>query len=73
MTIKDLKEIINNHEQDYGNSDELELWVQPPGTPSCKIDSVNVDEISCNDTGVKQESDLTKKFVLSFYISGDIF
>jgi hypothetical protein len=37
MKIKEFKKLLVDLEQERGNIDELEIWIQPVGTPSVEV------------------------------------
>lgn len=67
LTIKDLKQNILNLESEIGNIDDLEIWIQPSGTPSQPVEGFNYDLVCSDD-----EKENNRK-VFGVIISGDIF
>lgn len=67
IKVKDLKQVIISLEQKRGNIDELEIWIQPIGTPSVEIEYVDI--ININSNIVEQHG----KEVFGIYLNGDCF
>ncbi len=67
MKIKDLKKLLVDLEQERGNIDELEIWIQPVGTPSVEVYSMGIVNVCSNNT--KQHG----KEVFGVYLEIDCF
>jgi|LakMenE18May11ns_1017448.scaffolds.fasta_scaffold6859343_1 hypothetical protein len=67
MKIKELKKLLVDLEQERGSIDELEIWIQPSGTPSVEVYSMGIANVSSNN--VEQHG----KEVFGVYLEGDIF
>jgi hypothetical protein len=67
MVIKDLKKLLLTLEQERGNIDDLEIWIQPAGTPSTKVYSMGIIDV-CND-----KSPQHGKEVFGVHLEGDVF
>ena len=49
MKIKELKKLLVDLEQEKGNIDELEIWIQPVGTPSVEVYSMGIVNVCSNN------------------------
>ena len=67
MKIKDLKKLLVDLEEERGNIDELEIWIQPAGTPSVEVYSMGMVNVCRNNT--EQHG----KEVFGVYLEGDCF
>jgi hypothetical protein len=67
MKIKDLKKLLSDLEQERGNIDELEIWIQPVGTPSVEVYVMGVVNVSSDN--VEEHG----KEVFGVYLEGDCF
>ena len=67
MKIKELKKLLVDLEQERGDIDELEIWIQPIGTPSVEVYSMGIVNVSSNN--VEQNG----KEVFGVYLEGDCF
>ena len=66
MRIKELKKLLVDLEQERGNIDELEIWIQPVGTPSVEVYSMGIVKVCSNN---EQDG----KEVFGIYLEGDCF
>jgi hypothetical protein len=67
LTIGKLKSLLSKLEHENGNIDDMQIWVQPPGTPSCESVGAGLIKVSSNDKMCHGRE------VLGIYIYGDVF
>jgi phage-related protein len=67
MKIKELKKLLVDLEQERGNIDELEIWIQPAGTPSVEVYGMGIVNVSSNN------AEQHGKEVFGVYLEGDCF
>lgn len=67
MKVKDLKLKLAELEKEFGNIDELDIWLEPCGTPSARIEDVGVSKVVSNN------SDEHGQPCFSIFFGGDIF
>ena len=67
MKIKNLKKLLVDLEREHKNIDELEIWIQPAGTPSVEVYGMGIVKVCSNNT--EQQG----KEVFGVYLEGDCF
>ena len=67
MKIKDLKKLLSDLEHECGNIDELDIWIQPVGTPSVEVYSMGITTVHSNN------AEHNGKEVFGVYLEGDCF
>jgi hypothetical protein len=66
MKIKEFKKLLVDLEQERGNIDELEIWIQPVVTPSVEVYSMGIVNVCSNNEQHGKE-------VFGIYLEGDCF